>query len=94
MKELGVRIIVVDRVSPGFRERNIGALRNLGFEKAMEAVSHRDLDQHFIAHMDADTRTPGNYLTAIESRFSDNPEIRTILLNRRYYVEPGSQTSL
>ena len=94
LKSKGIQLIIIDRVYPGFQERKIGVIRNLGFQKAMETASNRDSTQHFIANLDADTTIPRNYLTAIESRFSNNSEVKTILINRQFYIEPGTHSSL
>ncbi len=88
-----LKIRVIDKVDPGFLERNIGNVRNVGNQQVLASLPESEDPYTVIWQMDADTIIPANAAAKIQDVFSRG-RYSFALLGMDYEVEPGSEKAV
>ncbi|MEZ4813706.1 MAG: hypothetical protein R3A80_00670 [Bdellovibrionota bacterium] len=87
-----IKFHVVDHTTPGFKEQNIGQVRDIGNQHALSLIPEAERSNTIIAQMDADTQIPTNYVERLQHEYSD-PKKTFVLLSFNFGYE-GAQSPI
>lgn len=78
-------VSAIDLSSAGV-ERNMGRIRQIGVEKAIERAGAEAPENHVVIHLDADTHFPANFLARLETLYGSYRGLESVFFLRDYEI--------